>query len=122
MAARFAIASLAFVAAAAAIFVLGGEWESAPGSLFVAWLAVHFAYGALVPSFSALPTALLVPVVIAPTPWEGDDETALWVQAAFAEVFYGIPFVFIGVIARRLWQARRPRELSRPHGGEDPSR
>ena len=32
-------------------------------------------------------------------------------QAAFAEVFYGIPFVFIGVIGRRLWQARKPAEL-----------
>ena len=105
--------SAAFVAAAAAIFVLGDEWESAPGALFLAWLAVHLGFGLALASFWALPVALLVPAAIAPMPWDGYD-TALWVQAAFAEGFYGLPFVFMGVIARRLWQARSPRELPAP--------
>ena len=107
---RSIIASVAFVGAAAAIYIAGDEWDSAPGALFLVWLGVHLAYGAAVASFWALPVALLVPIVIAPTPWDG-TETELWVQAAFTEIFYGIPFVFIGVVGRRLWQLRRPAEL-----------
>jgi hypothetical protein len=102
--------SLVFVVAAAAIFIVGDEWDSAPGALFLVWLGVHLAYGAIVASFWALPVALLVPLAIAPTPWDGYD-TELWMQAAFAEIFYGIPFVFIGVIGRRLWQIHRPAGL-----------
>jgi hypothetical protein len=111
------LVSLAFVAASAAIFVVNDEWEDAPGWLFLAWLVLHAAYGAALASFWALPVALLVPVAIAPLPWDGGD-TELWVQAAFAEGFYGLPFVFIGVIGRRLWEARRPPELPPPASRE----
>ncbi len=113
--------SVAFVAAATAIFIVGDEWDDAPGALFLVWLAVHLAYGAIVGEFWALPVALLVPVAIAPTPWDGTD-TALWVQAAFAEIFYGIPFIFIGVIGRRLWLMRRPPELPPAARREEVSR
>jgi hypothetical protein len=105
-----AIVSAIFVAAAAGIFVVGDEWDAAPGGLFLVWLGVHLAYGAVLATFRALPVALLVPLAVAPLPWDGYD-TELWVQAAFAEIFYGIPFVFIGVVGRRLWQARRQAEL-----------
>ena len=116
-----AVVSTAFVAAAAGIFVVGDEWDSAPSGLFLVWLGVHVVYGALLASFWALPVALLVPVAIAPLPWDGDD-TALWAQAAFAELFYGIPFVFIGVVGRRLWRARRPAELPAPQPREEAQR
>lgn len=113
--------SAAFVAVASAVFIVGDEWDGAPGGLFVVWLAVHLAYGAALATFWTLPVALLVPAAIAPLPWDGED-TALWVQAAFAEGFYGAPFVFIGVVARRLWQARAPSELSPPPGREETGR
>jgi hypothetical protein len=100
------VVSMIFVVAAAGIFVVGDEWDSGPAGLFLVWLAVHVVYGALLPTFWTLPVTLVVPLVIAPLPWDGDD-TQLWVQALFAEAFYGIPFVFIGVIGRRLWLARR---------------
>ena len=106
------------MAAAAAIFVVGDKWESAPGALFLVWLGVHLAYGVLMPSFRSLPVALLVPLAVAPARGER-GETALWVQALFAEAFYGIPFIFIGVVARRLWRARRRVELTASHAGED---
>ena len=121
MSARRIAVSAVFVAVATAIFIVGDEWDSAPGGLFVPWLAVHLAYGAIVASFWAVPVAALVPLAIAPTPWDGYD-TELWVQAAFAEGFYGMPFVFIGVIARRLWQARKPPELPLPISREESSR
>lgn len=106
--------SAAFVAVAAGIFVLGSEWDDGPAGLFVVWLAAHLAYGAAVATFRALPVTLLVPLAIAPLPWQSGEETAYWTQAAFAELFYGIPFVFIGVVGRRLWQARRPATLPPP--------
>jgi hypothetical protein len=102
--------SAVFVAVSAALFMIGSEWESGPDGLFLLWLGVHLAYGAVLAAFWTLPVALLVPVVVAPLPWDG-GETAYWVQALFVEAFYGVPFVFIGVIGRRLWQARRPAEL-----------
>ena len=116
-----AIVPAIFVAAAAGIFVVGDEWDGAPAGLFLVWLAVHLAYGAVVATFWALPVALLVPLVVAPLPWDGDD-TELWIQVAFAEVFYGIPFVFIGVIGRRLWQARRRPGLPAPQSREEAGR
>ena len=116
-----ATVSVLFVAAAAAIFVVGDEWDSGPAGLFLVWLGVHVLYGALFASFWALPVTLVVPLVIAPLPWDGKD-TELWVQAAFAELFYGIPFVFIGVVGRRLWQARRPPGLPTPGSREEAPR
>ena len=113
-----ATVSVLFVAAAAAIFVVGDEWDSGPAALFLVWLGVHVAYGAVLATFWALPIALLVPLVIAPLPWDGND-TELWVQAAFAELFYGVPFVFIGVIGVRLWRARRPTELPETQSREE---
>jgi hypothetical protein len=112
------LVSLAFVAASTAIFVVNDEWEDAPGWLFLVWLVLHTAYGAALASFWALPVTLLVPVAIAPLPWDGED-TELWVQAAFAEGFYGLPFVFIGVIGRRLWEVRRRPELPPPARREE---
>ena len=117
MSARRIAVSALFVAVAAALFIVGDEWDSAPGGLFVPFLAVHLVYGAILGTFWAVPVAALVPLAIAPTPWDGYD-TELWVQAAFAEAFYGMPFVFVGGIsayrAGRRWP-RRGRARSHPY-------
>ena len=110
----------AFAASAAALFVLGDDRN---GSLpfFLAWLAVHVLYGSIAGSFWALPIVVACPpLFVAASSGTGDD-TPLWLQAAFVEAFYGVPFAFIGILARRLWQLRRPRELPPPSGREESS-
>jgi len=112
------VAGLAFAGAAAALFVLGDERD---GSLafFVAWLAVHVVYGLAAGSFWALLVVLACPPLLVAVADTNGEDTPLWLQAASVELFYGIPFAFMGVVARRLWQARRPPELPAPLRGED---
>ena len=105
-------AGAAFTAVAATLFVVPDEWEAAPSlAFFLAWIAAHSAYGVLSGSFRSLAVVLIgPPLAVALTPYDGYD-TALWIQAGFAAVFYGIPFAFLGVVARRMWQlTRRPLE------------
>jgi hypothetical protein len=97
----------AFAASTAALFVLGDERD---GSLpfFLAWLAVHVLFGIVSGSFWALPIVVACPPLFVATASGSGDDTPLWLQAAFVEAFYGIPFAFMGIVGRRLWQARRP--------------
>lgn len=100
----------AFAALAAALFVLGDERD---GSLpfFLAWFAVHVLYGIVSGSFWALLIVVTCPPLFVATSSGGSDDTPLWLQAAFVETFYGVPFAFIGVLARRIWQLHRRPEL-----------
>ncbi len=104
-----------FAAAAAALFVLGDERG---GSLpfFLGWLAVHVLYGAVSNSFWALPIVIACPPLFVAGSPDGGDDTPLWLQAFFVELFYGAPFAFAGIVGRRLWQARRPKEEPTPPG------
>jgi hypothetical protein len=110
----------AFAASAAALFVHGDERN---GSLpfFLAWLAVHVLYGIVAGSFWALPIVVACPPLFVATSSGSGDDTPLWLQAAFVEAFYGVPFAFMGILARRLWQIRRPRELPPPARREESS-
>lgn len=109
----------AFAAAAAALFVQGDE-RGGSLAFFLAWLAVHVLYGIASGSFWALLIVLTCPpLFVAATSGNGDD-TPLWLQSFFVEAFYGISFVFIGIVGRRLLQLRRPAGLPERHDGEDP--
>ena len=103
----------AFAAAAATLFVLGDERG---GSLpfFLGWLAVHVLYGAVSGSFWALPIVIVCPPLFVAASPDGGDDTPLWLQAFFIELFYGAPFAFVGIVGRRLWQAWRPPERTPP--------
>jgi hypothetical protein len=111
----------AFAASAAALFVAGEDRE---GSLpfFLAWLAVHVLYGIVSGSFWALLIVVTCPPLFAATSSSTGGDSPLWLQAAFVEAFYGVPFSFMGVLARRIWQLhRRPRlELPADPGREHP--
>ena len=50
------------------------------------------------------------PLFVAMFAADGYD-TALWLESAFVEAFYGVPFAFMGILARRIWQLRRRPEL-----------
>ena len=118
-AANVAVAA-AFAASAAALFVLGDERD---GSLpfFLGWLAVHVLYGIVSGSFWALLIVVSCPpLFVAATSGNGDD-TPLWLQAAFVEAFYGVPFAFMGIVGHRLWRARRPPALPGQSRGEEAS-
>ena len=108
----------AFAASAAAFFVLGDERD---GSLpfFLAWLAVHVLYGTVSGSFWALLIVVACPPLFVATTSGNGDDTPLWLQAAFVEAFYGVPFAFLGVVGRRVWRIRRQPELSTESGGEE---
>jgi hypothetical protein len=110
--------SAAFAASAAALFVLGDERD---GSLpfFLAWVAVHVLYGLAAGSFWALLIVVTCPPLFVATSSGNGDDTPLWLQAAFVEAFYGVPFAFVGILARRIWQLRRGPELPAPPPGED---
>lgn len=113
-----------FAASAAALFVLGEERESSL-PFFLAWLAVHVLYGAAAGSFWALLIVVTCPPLFAATSSGSGDDSPLWVQAFFVEAFYGVPFAFMGILGRRIWQLRRrPRqpgaELPAEAGREDP--
>jgi hypothetical protein len=110
----------AFAASAATLFVLGDERD---GSLafFLAWFAVHVLYGTFSGSFWALLiVASCPPLFVAASSGNGDD-TPLWLQAFFVEAFYGVPFAFVGIVARRLWRIRRRPELPAEPTREEPS-
>ena len=118
LAAEVAVAA-AFAASAAALFVLGddrdGSWP-----FFVGWLAVHLLYGIASGSFSALLIVVACPPLFVATSSGNGDDTPLWLQSAYVEAFYGVPFAFVGVLARRLWDMRRARpELPAEAGRED---
>ena len=117
-AANIAVAA-AFAASAAALFVLGDERD---GSLtfFLGWLVVHVLYGIASGSFWALLVVVSCPPLFVATTSGDGGETPLWLQAAFVEAFYGIPFAFMGIVGRRLWRARRPPALPGRSRGEDP--
>ncbi len=115
----------AFAASASTLFVLGDERD---GSLpfFLAWLAVHVLYGIVSGSFWALLIVVSCPPLFVATSSGTSEDTPLWVQAAFVEAFYGVPFTFVGVVGRRLWRARRglredPSTLPPPDEREDAS-
>jgi hypothetical protein len=118
-AADIAVAA-AFSASAATLFVLGDERD---GSLafFLAWLAAHVLYGIVSGSFWALFIVVACPPLFVATTSGNGDETPLWLQAAFVEAFYGVPFAFMGIVGRRLWRARRPPGLPRPSGRKESS-
>jgi hypothetical protein len=108
----------AFAASAAALFVLGDERD---GSLpfFLAWFAVHVLYGVVSGSFWALLIVVSCPpLFVAASPGNGDD-TPLWLQSFFVEAFYGVPFAFVGILARRIWRLRRRPELPVPSQREE---
>ena len=110
-----------FAASAAALFVLGDERD---GSLrfFLAWLAVHVLYGIVSGSFWALLIVVTCPpLFVATTSAANSDNMPLWLQAAFVEAFYGLPFAFVGILARRIWQLRRRPKLPESSDGEDAS-
>lgn len=100
----------AFAASAAALFVLGDERD---GSLpfFLAWFAVHVLYGVVSGSFWALLIVVACPPLFVAASAGNGDDTPLWLQSFFVEAFYGIPFAFVGILARRIWQLRRRPEL-----------
>jgi hypothetical protein len=107
-AAEVAVAAV-FAASAAAIFVAGDE-RNGSLPLFLGWLAVHVLYGIVSGSFWALVIVLTCPpLFVAMFAADGYD-TELWLESAFIEAFYGVPFAFMGILARRIWQLRR-REL-----------
>ena len=107
-----------FAASAAALFVLGDERD---GSLpfFLAWFAVHVLFGIVRGSFWALLIVIACPPLFVAAGSGNGDDTPLWLQSFFVESFYGVPFAFIGILARRIWQLRRRPELSPPPGGEE---
>jgi type IV secretory pathway protease TraF len=107
-AAEVAVAAV-FAASAAAIFVAGDE-RNGSLPLFLGWLAVHVLYGIVSGSFWALVIVLTCPpLFVAMFAADGYD-TELWLESALIEAFYGVPFAFMGILARRIWQLRR-REL-----------
>ncbi|MDQ3065842.1 MAG: hypothetical protein M3R12_01645, partial [Actinomycetota bacterium] len=89
---------------------------------FLAWVAVHVLYGIASGSFWALLIVITCPpLFVAATSGNGDD-TPLWLQSLFVELFYGVPFAFMGIVGRRLRRARRPQEeLPEAVGGEQPN-
>lgn len=103
-AAEIAVAA-AFAGAAAWLFVQGDE-RGGSLTFFLAWAAIHVLYGAANGSFWALPVVLACPPLFVAA------SSGSWLESTFVELFYGLPAAFMGVVARRLWQARRPRELS----------
>ena len=108
----------AFAASAAVLFVLGDERD---GSLpfFLAWFAVHVLFGIVRGSFWALLIVIACPPLCVAAGSGNGDDTPLWLQSFFVEAFYGVPFAFVGILTRRIWQLRRRPELSPPPDGEE---
>ncbi len=112
--------SAVFAAAAAAIFVEGEE-RNGSLPLFLGWLAVHVLYGIVSGSFWALLIVVTCPpLFVAMFAADGSD-TDLWLQSAFVEGFYGVPFAFMGILARRIWHLHHRPELPDPPQREDPA-
>ena len=116
-AAEVAVAAV-FAAAAAAIFVEGDE-RNGSLPLFLGWLAVHVLYGIVSGSFWSLLIVLTCPPLFVAMFAPDGYDTELWLESAFVEAFYGVPFAFTGILARRIWQLRRRPELSDSPSGED---
>ena len=110
--------SAVFAAAAAAIFVAGEE-RNGSLPLFLGWLAVHVLYGIVSGSFWSLLIVLTCPpLFVAMFAADGDD-TELWLQSVFVEGFYGVPFAFMGILARRIWLLHHPPALPDSSERED---
>ena len=107
-AAEVAVAAV-FAASAAAIFVAGDE-RNGSMPFFLGSLAVHVLYGIVSGSFWALVIVLTCPPLFVAMFAEDGYDTSLWLESAFVEAFYGVPFAFLGILARRIWQLRH-REL-----------
>jgi hypothetical protein len=110
----------AFAASAAALFVLGDERDGSL-SFFLAWFAVHVLYGIVSGSFWALLIVVSCPPLFVAAGSGNGDDTPLWLQSFFVEAFYGVPFAFVGILARRIWQLRRRPELPAPSQREESS-
>jgi hypothetical protein len=94
----------AFSFAAAWLFLEGDERD---GSLpfFLAWAAVHVAYGVAAGRLAALLIALAGPPLFVA------GAGGSWADAFFVELFYGVVFTFAGVVALRAWRIRRAGKL-----------
>jgi hypothetical protein len=90
----------AFAGTAAWLFMEGDERD---GSLpfFLAWLVLHVLFGAVNGSLSALLITIVAPPLFVAA---GSGE---WQDALFVELFYGVAFVFGGIVGRRAWEIRR---------------
>jgi hypothetical protein len=108
----------AFAASAAALFVLGDERDGAL-PFFLAWFAVHVLYGTVSGSFWALLIVVACPPLFVAAGSGNGDDTPLWLQSFFVEAFYGVPFAFVGILARRIWQLRRRPALPPPSEREE---
>jgi hypothetical protein len=95
------IALAAAFSAAAAWLYLEGDERGGSLPFFLAWAAVHVVFGAAAGSLAALVVAVACPPLFAVA---GGGS---WIEAAFVELFYGVAFVFAGVVARRVWHGRR---------------
>ena len=116
-----AIAVAATFAGAAAWLFLEGDERSGSLAFFLPWLAVHVLYGIAAGSFWALAIVVTCPPLFVATSSGNGDDMPLWLQAFFVEAFYGVPFAFMGILARRIWQLhRRPRALPADPGREHP--
>lgn len=95
-----------FSAAAATLFVMG---DARDGSLpfFLGWLAVHLLYGLASGSFWSLLIVLVCPPLLIAGLKPDGNETPLWLEAGFVEVFYGLPVAAMGIMAARVWRLRR---------------
>ena len=110
MSATRLLGGAAVAAGAAALFVLGNDRNDSL-AFFLAWLLLHVLYGFVAGSFWTLAVVLSAPPLLVAAAGSNGDDTPLWLQAASVELFYGVPFAFVGVLGRRLWQARRPTVL-----------
>jgi hypothetical protein len=107
------IALAAMFAAAAAWLFTEGDARDGSLPLFLAWIVVHVLYGLSSGSLAALLIAITCPPLFVAAR-SGD-----WLDALFVELFYGVAFVFTGVVARRVWEGRRHPELPDEPGRED---
>jgi hypothetical protein len=102
----------AFSGSAAWLFA---EGEARDGSLpfFLAWIVVHVLFGLASGSLTALPIAIACPPLFVAA------GSADWLDALFVELFYGVAFVFTGVVLRRAWELRRRAALPEEPPRED---
>jgi hypothetical protein len=109
------IALAAVFSGVAAWIYLAGEERDGAIAFFLAWAAVHVAFGLATGRIAALAIAVAGPPLFVAS---GGGS---WVEAVFVELFYGLAFTFTGLVARRAWQAWRPTALpedgQREHGG-----
>lgn len=109
--------AVVFAVAAATLFVAGDEREGS-WPFFLGWFAVHVLYGIATGSFWALLIVVTCPALFVAASSGNGDDTPLWLQSFFVEAFYGVPFAFMGVLARRIWELRRRPALPPETDGE----